>query len=38
MHIFVREAESGTFAEAARYMNMSAPAVTRSVAALGIRT
>lgn len=34
MRIFVRVAETGSFAETARLMNMSAPAVTRSVAAL----
>ncbi len=34
MRIFVRVAETGSFAETARQMNMSAPAVTRSVAGL----
>lgn len=34
MRIFVRVAESGSFAEAARHMHMSAPAVTRAIAAL----
>jgi DNA-binding transcriptional LysR family regulator len=34
MRIFVRVAETGSFAETARIMHMSAPAVTRSVAAL----
>jgi DNA-binding transcriptional LysR family regulator len=34
MRIFVRVAETGSFAETARQMNMSAPAVTRSIAGL----
>ena len=34
MAVFVRVAESGGFAEAARQLNMSPPAVTRAVAAL----
>ena len=34
MRIFVRVGETGSFSETARHMNMSAPAVTRSVAAL----
>jgi DNA-binding transcriptional LysR family regulator len=34
MRIFVRVAETQSFAETARHMNMSAPAVTRTVAAL----
>ena len=34
MKVFVRVAEVGGFAEAARQMNMSPPAVTRAVSAL----
>ncbi len=34
MRIFVKVAETESFAETARHMNMSAPAVTRTVAAL----
>lgn len=34
MRIFVKVAETESFAETARHMNMSAPAVTRSVASL----
>jgi len=34
MQVFVRVAETGGFAEAARQLNMSPPAVTRAVAAL----
>ncbi|WP_420137788.1 LysR family transcriptional regulator [Sphingomonas sp.] len=34
MRIFVTAAETGSFAEAARHLHMSAPAVTRAVAAL----
>ncbi len=34
MRIFVRVAETGSFSETARHVNMSAPAVTRAVAAL----
>lgn len=34
MRIFVKVAEAASFAEAARQLNMSAPAVTRAVAAL----
>ncbi|WP_168879243.1 LysR family transcriptional regulator [Rhizobium sp. P28RR-XV] len=34
MRIFVRVAETGSFADTARHMHMSAPAVTRAVAAL----
>ncbi len=34
MRIFVKVAESESFAESARHLNMSAPAVTRAVAAL----
>ncbi|ALG72928.1 LysR family transcriptional regulator [Azospirillum thiophilum] len=34
MRIFVKVAETGNFAEAARHMHMSAPAVTRAVASL----
>ncbi|WP_275785857.1 LysR family transcriptional regulator [Pararhizobium gei] len=34
MRVFARVAETGSFAEAARHMHMSAPAVTRAVAAL----
>lgn len=34
MRIFVKVAETGSFSEAARHVNMSAPAVTRAVAAL----
>lgn len=34
MRIFVKVAETGGFAEAARQLNMSAPAVTRAVAAM----
>lgn len=34
MRIFVRVAETGSFADTARQLNMSAPAVTRAVAAL----
>jgi DNA-binding transcriptional LysR family regulator len=34
MRIFVRVAETGSFAATARHMHMSAPAVTRAVAAL----
>ncbi|MCA1474186.1 LysR family transcriptional regulator [Bradyrhizobium sp. NBAIM08] len=34
MRIFTKVAETESFAEAARYMHMSAPAVTRAVAAL----
>ncbi|OYQ31493.1 LysR family transcriptional regulator [Niveispirillum lacus] len=34
MRIFVKVAETGSFAEAARRLNLSAPAVTRAIAAL----
>ena len=34
MQVFVRVAETGGFAEAARQLNMSPPAVTRAVATL----
>ncbi|MCW2242175.1 LysR family transcriptional regulator [Azospirillum canadense] len=34
MRIFVKVAETGSFSETARHVNMSAPAVTRAVAAL----
>ena len=34
MRVFVRVAEAGGFAEAARQLHLSAPAVTRAVAAL----
>jgi len=34
MRIFVRVAETGSFADTARQLNMSAPAVTRAIAAL----
>jgi len=34
MRIFVKVAETGGFAEAARHLNMSAPAVTRAVAGM----
>lgn len=34
MRVFLRVADSGGFAEAARQLNMSAPAVTRAIAAL----
>lgn len=34
MRIFVKVAETGSFAEAARHMNMSAAAITRAVASL----
>ncbi len=34
MRVFVRVAETGSFAETARHLHMSAPAVTRAVAAL----
>jgi DNA-binding transcriptional LysR family regulator len=34
MRIFVKAAESRSFAETARHLNMSAPAVTRAIAAL----
>ena len=34
MRVFVRVAETGGFAEAARQLNMSPPAVTRAVATL----
>jgi len=34
MRIFVRVAETGSFAETARHLHMSAPAVTRAIAAL----
>ena len=38
MQVFVRVAETGGFAEAARQLNMSPPAVTRAVAAKAQRT
>ena len=34
MRVFVRVAEAGSFAEAARHLHMSAPSVTRAIAAL----
>ena len=34
MQVFVKVAETGGFAEAARQLNMSPPAVTRAVATL----
>lgn len=37
MRVFVRVADSGGFAEAARQLDMSAPAVTRAIAALETR-
>lgn len=36
MRIFVRVAETGSFAQTARILHMSAPAVTRSIAALEV--
>ncbi|WP_245646467.1 LysR family transcriptional regulator [Sphingobium abikonense] len=35
MKIFVRVAEAGGFAEAARQLHMSPPAVTRAISTLG---